>query len=99
MTSQNQDAPVEDLHEVFQEEMKNMEDTKQRLREKVLVKLTSTVLGIGFAGALCYYLGLFLFGVWSITEDGQQCFAMELPDKTQYAKDPLEENFEKYQGL
>lgn len=76
----NKDAPLEDQNEVYLQELKNMESAKQRLREKVLVKLTSTVFGILFAAALCYYTGLFLFGVWSINEDGQQCFAMEFPD-------------------
>jgi hypothetical protein len=83
MTSINKDkeeAPMDDLNEVYAQELKNMEGAKQRLREKVLVKLSATIFGIAFAGALCWYLGLFLFGVWTITEEGSECFAMEYPD-------------------
>ena len=42
---------------------------------------------------------MFLFGAWTLTEEGSECFAMEFPDLHQYSKDPLEENFETFQGL
>ena len=71
---------MEDLNETYAKEMQNMEDAKQRIREKVLVKLGSTVFGIAFAGGMAWYMGLFLFGVWSITEDGQACYAVEFPN-------------------
>ena len=103
MTSINKDkkeeAPLEDLNEVYAQELKNMEGAKQRLREKVIVKLFAACFGIAFAGALCWYMALFLFGTWSITEEGAECFAMEFPDTKQYSKDPLVENFEMFQGL
>ena len=60
MTSINKDkkeeeAPLEDLNEVYAQELKNMEATKKRLRERVVVKMSSAVFGIAFAGLMCWY--------------------------------------------